>query len=199
MHDAQTELILVRLARLERENRRWKALGSLAVLLIGILLLVGAGKTEEPKVAAELRARQFVLVDERGAVLARLGTLPHGAVGLGLYEAGQKSRVLLGLDPDGASSLSLIGRNGQGSLVLKAHGEGSASLRLFDQRWKARVALGTWPDGSPFLQLSDREGKDRALLGYTEFTVTGTGEMIKRPESSLILMNGDRTVLWRAP
>jgi hypothetical protein len=199
MHDAQIELILARLTRLERQNRRWQAVSTLAVLICGMVLLVGAGRSEEPNIAKEIRARQFVLVDERGTVLARLGALPHGAMGLGFYDAGKKSRVLLAVDPDGASSLSLIGRDGQSSLLLKADGEGAAGLRLFDKRWKIRASLATWPDGSPFLQLSDRDGKDRALLGYTETMVTTTGEIIKRPESSLILMNGDHTVIWRAP
>jgi hypothetical protein len=199
MHDAQIELILARLTRLERQNRRWKAISTLAVLVCGIVLLVGAGQSAAPHVAGEIRARQFVLVDERGTILARLGALPHGAIGLGFYDAGRKSRVLLAVDPDGASSLSLIGKEGQSSLLLKADAAGATGLRLFDKRWKIRASLATWPDGSPFLQLSDREGKDRALLGFAELRATTTGELIKRPESSLVLMNGDHTVIWRAP
>ena len=199
MDDAQMERILARLQRLERESRQWKIVGILAVLCLGAVSLVGAGKSNEPEVAAEVRAKQFVLVDARGAILARFGALQHGAVGLGLYDANNKSRVLLAVEPEGASALSLISRDGKSSLSLKADAEGATSLRLFDKQWKARASLSTWPDGSPFLQLADRDGKDRALLGYTELTATNAGEIIRRPEASLILLNSDRTVVWRAP
>ena len=199
MHDAQMEKILARLQRLERESRRWKIMGMLAVLCLVVVLLVGAAKSDRPEAVGEVRAKQFVLVDARGTVLARFGALQHGSLGLGLYDAGNKSRVLLAIDPEGASSLSLISRDGKSSLLLKADAAGTAGLRLFDKQWKTRASLATWPDGSPFLQLADRDGRERALLGYTELVPTSTGEIIRRPESSLILMNGDRTVLWRAP
>jgi hypothetical protein len=199
MHDAQMENILVRLQRLERESRRWKMMGTLAVLCLVVVLLAGAAKSARPEALGEVRAKQFVLVDARGAVLARFGALHHGALGLGLYDAGNKSRALLAIDPEGASSLSLISRDGKSSLLLKADAAGTAGLRLFDRQWKTRASLSTWPDGSPFLQLADRDGRERALLGYSEFVPTSSGEIIRRPESSLILLNGDRTVIWRAP
>ena len=65
--------------------------------------------------------------------------------------------------------------------------------------WKTRATLGTGPDGSPFLQLMDREGKDRALLRYTEVTARGTGELIKRPGSSLLFFDQEDHVVWQAP
>jgi hypothetical protein len=194
------EQVLARLTRLERENRYWKALGIVAVGILGLILLLGASKHKETvPVADELRARQFVLVGERGNVLGRLGALPHGSMGFALYDAGTRTRALLAVDADGASSLSLVGRHGKGSLLLKAENDGAAGIRLFDQQWKTRVSLGIWPDGSPFLQLADRDGKNRAILGYSELVVNATGELIERPESSLILLNGNRTVIWRAP
>lgn len=199
MEDVQLERILVRVGRLERESRFWRMVSVFLVLSFGSVLLLGAGKSEEMGVPGELRARQFVLVDERGTVVGRLGPLHNGAMGLGFYEMGKKSRVLLSVDQEGGSSLSLIGKDGQGSLLLKADGTGATGLRLLDKQWKTRAALATWPDGSPFVQLTDREGKDRALLGYAEVVVDGAGELIKRSESSLVLLNGDRAILWRAP
>jgi hypothetical protein len=160
---------------------------------------MGAGPSENSHVASEIRARQFVLVDERGVVLARLGALPHGAVGLGFYDEGKKARLLLAVDPEGTASLSLIGKEGQSSVLLKAGKDGAAGLRVLDKQWRIRASLATWPDGSPFLQLSDGNGKDRAILGYSELMVTSTGEIVKRPASSLVLLDGNQTVIWRAP
>ena len=188
-----------RLERLERGCRRWKALTTLAMGILSLVLLIGAGKSGDTSVPNELQAHAFVLVDRHGTPLARLGLLPHGAWGLGFYDQGKKSRIVLSVEGDGGSSISLFGKDGKGSLLLSAHSNGASSLRLVDTHWKTRTTLATWPDGSPFLQLTDREGKDRALLRYTEVTARGTGEIIKRPGPSLLFFDQEETVVWRAP
>ena len=188
-----------RLERLERDSRRWKALTTLAMVALSLVLLIGAGKSGETSGPNELQAQAFVLVDRNGTPLARLGLLPHGAWGLGFYDQGKKSRIVLSVEGDGASSISLFGKDGKGSLLLSANGNGASSLRLVDTHWKTRTTLATWPDGSPFLQLTDRDGKDRALLRYTEVTARGTGELIKRPGPSLLFFDQEETVVWQAP
>ena len=166
---------------------------------LGLLLLIGAGKSAETAVPGELQARAFVLVDRAGAPLARLGLLPHGAWGLGFYDQGKKSRIVLSVEGDGSSSISLFSKDGKGSLLLNANETGAASLRLVDSNWKTRATLATWPDGSPFLQLTDRSGKDRVLLRHTDVSATATGEIIKRPGPSLLFFNQDETVVWHVP
>ncbi len=198
-HEVQIDAIVRRLERLERASRRWQAVATLAVVTLGMVLLIGAGKNGETSVPSEIQARAFVLVDRDGTPLARLGLLPHGAWGLGFYDQGKKSRIVLSLEDDGSSSLSLFGKDGKGSLLLSANGSGATSLRLVDTHWKTRAALATWPDGSPFLQLTDRDGKDRALLRYTEVTARATGELIKQPGPSLLFFDQEGTVVWQAP
>jgi len=188
-----------RLERGERESRRWKAMATLAMGLLSLVFLIGAGKSGETSVPNEVQAHAFVLVDRNGTPLARLGLLPHGAWGLGFYDQGKKSRIVLSVESDGASSISLFGKDGKGSVLLSASSTGASALRLVDTHWKTRATLATWPDGSPFLQLMDREGKDRALLRYTEVTARGTGELIKRPGSSLLFFDQEENVVWRAP
>ncbi|MGE3535844.1 MAG: hypothetical protein AB7N91_00240 [Candidatus Tectimicrobiota bacterium] len=195
----QLQAIVQRLERLERANRRWKRLAVLGLALVGILPLLGAGKHDEPAVANEIQARAFVLVDREGTPLARLGLLPHGVWGLGFYDQGKKSRLMLSIDHQGASTLSLLSKDGKGGLLLSASGNGSTSVRFVDTQWKTRATLATWPDGSPFLQLADREGKERALLQYTDVAATATGTLIKRPGPSLLFFNQDDTLLWQAP
>ena len=198
-HERQIGAIVRRLERLEWESRRWKALAMLAVATLGMVLFIGAGKNGETSVPSELQARAFVLVDRDGTPLARLGLLPHGAWGLGFYDQGKKSRIVLSMESDGSSSLSLFGKDGKGSLLLNASGSGAASLRLVDTNWKTRTTLATWPDGSPFLQLLDRTGKDRVLLRHTEVNATATGELIKQSGPSLLFFDQDETVVWHAP
>lgn len=195
----QIEAITRRLERLEKANRHWKGLAVLGCATVGLLLLLGAGKHDESTVANEIQARAFVLVDRAGTPLARLGLLPHGVWGLGFYDQGKKSRIVLSVDGDGASSLSLFGKDGKGSMLLSASGNGTTSLRFVDTHWKTRAALATWPDGSPFLQLTDRDGKDRALLRYAEVTATTAGAIVQRPGPSLMFFNQDDRVVWQAP
>ena len=198
-HEPQIGAIVQRLERLEWESRRWKAVAMLAAAALGMVLFIGAGKNGETSVPSELQARAFVLVDRDGTRLARLGLLPHGAWGLGFYDQGKKSRIVLSMEGDGSSSLSLFGKDGKGSMLLSAHGSGAASLRLVDASWKTRTTLATWPDGSPFLQLFDPTGKDRALLRYTEVSATATGELIKQPGPSLLFFDQEEAVVWQAP
>jgi hypothetical protein len=198
-HEAHIDAIVQRLERLERQGRRWKATATLAIITLGLVLLIGAGKNGETSMPNELQAHAFVLVARDGTPLARLGLLPHGAWGLGFYDQGKKSRIVLSVEGDGSSLLSLFGKDGKGSLLLSANGSGATSLRLVDTNWKTRTALATWPDGSPFLQLTDRDGKDRALLQYTEVIAKATGEFIKRPGPSLLFFDKEETVVWQVP
>lgn len=198
-HERQIGAIVRRLEHLEGERRRWQAVALLTVVILGMLLLIGAGKNEATSVPREIQARAFVLVDRDGTPLARLGLLPHGAWGLGFYDQGKKSRIVLSVEGDGSSSLSLFGKDGHGSLLLNASGSGGVSLRLVDTNWKTRTALAMWPDGSPFLQLLDRAGKDRVLLRYSEVQATATGELIKRPGPALLLFDQEEAVVWQAP
>ena len=198
-HEVQIDAIVRRLERLERASHRWKVVATLAAATLGMVLLIGAGKNGKTSVPSEFHARAFVLVDRDGTPLARLGWLPHGAWGLGFYDQGKKSRIVLSVEGDGSSSLSLFGKDGKGSLLLSANGSGATSLRLMDTHWKTRTALATWPDGSPFLQLTDRDGKDRALLRYTEVTARATGDLIKRPGPSLLFFDQEERVVWQAP
>jgi len=193
--ELQIGAIVRRLERLEGESRRWKALAMLTVATLGMVLLIGAGKNGETSVPSELQARAFVLVDRNGTPLARLGLLPNGTWGLGFYDQGKKSRIVLSMEGDGSSSLSLFGQDGKGSMLLHASSRGAASLRLVDTNWKTRATLATWPDGSPFLQLLDQAGKDRVLLRHTEVSATATGELIKRPGPSLLFFDQDDTVV----
>jgi hypothetical protein len=188
-----------RLKRLERDSRRWKAMTTLAIGALSLVLLIGAGKSGETSVPNEVQAHAFVLVDRNGTPLARLGLLPHGAWGLGFYDQSKKSRIVLSMEGDGASSISLFGKDGKGSVLLSANSTGASALRLVDTQWKTRATLATWPDGSPFLQLMDREGKDRALLRYTEVIARGTGELLKRPGPSLLFFDQEESVVWQAP
>jgi hypothetical protein len=193
------QLLTQRIVHLERAQRWWRLLGTLALLAVTGLGLLGAAERKELEAAEEIRARSFVLVNQQGEVLARLGSLPQGGPGLGIYDQGRKNRLLLAAEPDGSSGLRLFGRDGQGSIMLAVGANGAPSLRLLDHNWRVRASLATWPDGSPYLELADKDGQARAILGYTELVAMPAGTIERRPGSSLVFLNGQGEVLWRMP
>jgi hypothetical protein len=198
-YEQQMQLLTQRLAHLERAQRWWRLLGALALLVLAGVGLLGAAERKALEAAEEVRARSFILVDQQGGVLARLGPLPQGGRGLGIYDQGRKNQLLLTAEPDGSSGLRLFGRDGQGSIMLAVGANGAPSLRLLDQNWRVRASLATWPDGSPYLELVDKDGQARAILGYTELMAMPAGTIEHRPTSSLVFLNGRGEVLWRMP
>src|SRR5262252_7985333 len=121
-----------RLERLERDSRRWKAMTTLAMGTLSLLLLIGAGKSGETSVPNEVQAHAFVLVDQNGTPLARLGLLPHGAWGLGFYDQGKKRRMLLSVKGAGATHKSLFVDDHHKRVHLRGTTAGASALRLVD-------------------------------------------------------------------
>lgn len=193
------DAIARRLTRLERSNRRWRLLATSALALLGIVIFLGAQRTARQPVADELRARAFLLVDDEGAPLARLGRLPHGVLGLGFYDDGRRSRILLSVKEDGTSSLNLFSKGGRSGALVSASGTGGASIRLLDANWKSRATVATWPNGAPFLRFADRNGKDRILVGSTELKVEPSGALVERSAPRVQFFDEDESILWQAP
>jgi hypothetical protein len=77
--------------------------------------------------------------------------------------------------------------------------DGETSVRLLDTQWRVRASLATWPDGSPFLHLSDRDGNDRALLTQSDRSILPNGDIVRHPNSSLVLFDAKGAIRWRAP
>ncbi len=81
-----------RLDRLERENRRLKVVGGLA--LLGMAALTVMGQTPPTSVANTLEAERFVLRDNAGNVRATLGLRPDGTAALALADDTQQDRAV---------------------------------------------------------------------------------------------------------
>jgi hypothetical protein len=61
------------------------------------------------------------------------------------------------------------------------------------------VTLSVPDRGEPYLRLADDAGKTRATLGAAELERTHTGVIEKRPTSSLVLLDKEGKVIWKAP
>ncbi len=76
MVEGTMETLTRQLDRVERQNRDWKVLGSVAIALLGLVFLIGA---TGGKIADEIRAKRFVLVDSDGKDRATLSVDNYGA------------------------------------------------------------------------------------------------------------------------
>ena len=154
MTHANDLAIVTRLERLERAQRRWRALAIVAALGVTTLGLMGqryAGRTVE--------AERFVLRDAEGRARAELLMVDNK----------EQSVALRFKDADGAPRLTVGTENGAALIVLNEQGgklraglvtlpHGAPGLNLYDSTGKPRAELSLNRDGAPALTFNDRDG-----------------------------------------
>jgi len=134
------QLLVQRLEKLERQNRRFRIGALLVLLIVGLLVVIGA------RPANIVQAEKFVLVDQSGRTMATLGPDANGLPGVSIKDMSTgKERVWLGLW-------------GKGTEV---------GLGLYDQNNKERSRLGILANGTMRLSVNDDSGKLRAWLGQS--------------------------------
>jgi hypothetical protein len=129
------DTVVTRLEKIERQHRRLKLAGVCLLLLGSSLLLLGAFAPPSRTVKAE----HFALLDPRGQVRARLGTIGDSAV------------------------LSFHDQQGLIRASLTVGSDGFPGLVFHDQHGEVRVFLGV-VDGEPILGLRDRSGAHRVMV-----------------------------------
>ncbi len=122
------------------------------------------------KAPALVQAKSFELVDDNGRVGASLGS----AGDVTFYDKKGKPRASLGNSGD-ATFLAFYDKTGKTTRVALSTTGDNASLRLNDEAGKMRAVLGNWA-----LKLA-------------------TGSTEHREASSLVLLNEQGNVLWKAP
>jgi hypothetical protein len=127
---------------LEHTVRRWRVMGSLAIVLVAGVVLTGALGRPDREETAEIRTQAIVLVDPDG-----------------------RPRVDLRVARNGSTHLVLMDREGLPRISLNVLTQGGADLVLRDQLGLPRAALSVLPDGRPGLSLYDAFGTTRAAVG----------------------------------
>jgi len=196
--------VMQRLDSLERENRRMKQAG---VVALAVIVAVGLmGQVTQGKVAKVVEAEKFVLRDPVGNEAARLEWWKSdGSAHLVFVD--KKKRVLSSFRNDGFSIVDpdrkILTVMGPGLLTLISIGVGGLTISshsvVLQEKDTIRAALGLSPEGLPSLALYDKDGMSRAELGSTSLETTQTGAVEKRPESSLVLFDKKGKVIWEAP
>ncbi|MFQ5881799.1 MAG: hypothetical protein ACE5I9_04930 [Candidatus Methylomirabilales bacterium] len=134
MDDSKMEILVRRLDRVERENRRWKRVGTFVLAAIAAVALTGQATPRN--VAKEVEAEKFLLRDTSG-----------------------KTRAVLAMGADESVGLSLSDKDGTARIWLSLGAGGSPVLALFDKTARPRATVRVWPDGLPHLALTDKDGK----------------------------------------
>lgn len=152
--------MLVRLKKLERQNRRFKLAGITVLVLAAAGLMMGLASPKDQQVEAE----RFVVRDASGKVRALFGVTPNGDTLLALSDQNGTMRVGLFAYPDGVSSLTFADKNGKDRATLAVSSDLHVGLVLKDQAGEVRAGLNVSADGSSALALGDKNGTNRAML-----------------------------------
>ncbi len=191
----------MRLAALERQNRRFKQLG--VAVLVGATLFLALGQAPAKRT---VEANEFILKDGNGKVRAtlRMGgdffAMPElnfidekGTTRLRLW--GGRERVG---DPANFSGVSVLDEHGRERGMLDADANGAA-LAFMNAKGSDDAlvrAEGIMVSGP--VTVSDEQGF-RATLGTTDLTTPRTGEAHRTSAASLVLFDKDKKVIWKAP
>jgi hypothetical protein len=164
------QAILERLEKLEKQNRRLRQAAVLALAAVGVLVLMGQAAPKSRTIEAE----KFVL---RG---------PHGKIEAELLSDDTGPRLIL-FQEDGIEPAAVFYRTG---LLIYDHGildlslgPGGPRLAFHDEHAQARTE---WlvTDQGMLLHVWD--------AGGFKFTLGTSG-------ASLVMLDKDRKVIWRAP
>ena len=200
-----------RVLKLEKQNRRLKQLGAVALLIVTSLLVMG--QASQKKI---IEADEFILRDNMGSVRARLSmNVPTGsapgfpaAAQLVLFDEKGKKRVMLNGGLTSASSFSgLTLYDGQERARANFSEDDlvgiGAVLMLQDEKGllQTRLRQGevlTHTVNATEVSVLDAEGF-AATVGVADLVTPRTGEKHKTSAASLVLFDKDKNVIWKAP
>lgn len=171
MTELESSTVLVRLARLERENRRLR----LSAIGCGMLLFAWTACSVSQEVEGQVAARRFVLLAEDGSEKGVLEVDSKGNPMLTLRNA-QASAILTTNGP----SLLLRGEDGKTGVFAGVDGKQSSRIELYSSRLLDGLRLVTHADGTSGVYGLDKEG--RARVGLESFAAGGAGLHLRDPQ-----------------
>lgn len=169
---AELTAVMQRLEQLEKQNRRFKQVGTAILLFLGCTFLMG-----QTTPYRTIEANEFVLKDTQGKMRGKLAMTDGTAPELILYDSGGIDRVRLGANPFLGSMLSFYSAE-------KKSGPLRDGLKIDIN--EAGVAI------------FDDAGFE-ARIGGIDLVTPRTGETSKTSAASVVLFDKDKKVLWKAP
>jgi hypothetical protein len=154
----ELEAVIERVGKLERQNRRMKRAGAVALILATAVFLMGQGASKKT-----VEANEFILKDASGKVRGRFGMdlSLNGGPQLSLLDSNGDKRALL--DVGDSAGLTLNHRSGKNveSVVLVAGNDGLSLY--FGKNLRAAAKL-TMDQFGPDLAFFDANAKKRLNL-----------------------------------
>jgi|HubBroStandDraft_5_1064220.scaffolds.fasta_scaffold219024_2 hypothetical protein len=219
MSELVTDLsvLLSRLESIERENRRLKQIGLVAIVLSTLMLLMGQAHPANQTVEAE----KFILKDSNGIIRARLQLEPGDKPTLSLLDASGfplvslgagkspflslcqgkcESQVQIGAFHDDVFGLALYGKDRGPMHGLRASVgmvNGVPGFDLFSEDATEHALLDLQTTGPKF-ELGDTQGFS-TVIGDSELELPRTGERRATSAASILLIGKDGKALWSAP
>jgi len=190
--DLQT--ILERLEKLERQNRRLKLAGVVALIAVGVFVLKGL----MAPTSRTLRAQEFQLVDSSGKLMGKLG-LDGKSPELEFYnQKGLTTASLYAYGNGNIGGLLLSDVDSGESTSLLSTGVVGPELRFAD-KGGVKVALSlSRQTADASLDITDAKG-NRSVAGSAAGGATDAKEAQTIPGASLVMLGQDNKVIWRAP
>jgi len=177
MNEPTMDKLMLRLDRLERENRRLKTIGSISVVILSVFLLIGATQGEKIIIADTVKAKKFMLL------------APDDGKPIGFW-SGEGSKN---------DRASLIFVDKELNTLLHLTASPVPRLQLGRSRWGGTSYIEANRERTARIVLYDKDRNKRAVLGGTSLETTSTGTEIKTAESSLVLFDKKGKVIWKAP
>jgi hypothetical protein len=152
--------ILLRLEKLERQNRAMKRIGLAALLCVGAFFWMGQARVT---ISKTVESRSFSLRDPKGKKKAEL-SLTLGRPALQFFDDAEQVVVSVGVDEDGRGMV-VYGQNErrQAAFVL---GDTGPVLSMFGPDGGKRMNLSVTPQG-PAIGLLGAKGEAKGALGVT--------------------------------
>ena len=149
---------LSRIEKVERENRIFKKLHVVILVILTLGILLGA----TPHGLRTIEAERFVLKDSKGKQRAVLHVTEEGGPAMLFFDANEKTRAYLGLSCpkcDDFSGLLFYDDKEEVRVSLMTDVTGSSYLTFRNTDGRIHAQLGINADGSPFQKLTDKNGK----------------------------------------
>ncbi len=172
----------VRLARLERGNRRLRLLFVAITLAVSVVLLTG--QADRRVVVAE----EFTLVNAAGQMRAAIWVCEDGTPCLKMVDNQGRGRIGLFFREDGSPAFQLHDTAGQLRASLMLAGGTDPTIEFSDAQGRTRVVLDVNAEGEAILDMLDDNKKLRLALGLIG------GEL-----PAIALYNADGEPLYVAP
>jgi hypothetical protein len=182
MPDHIVVTVMQRLARLERELRWWKIVGSCALAGLGLVIILGAATRQDINIAEEIWARKFVITNQTGKPLGILNADAQGP-NLQFLDDNGSTRLLLTVTEKDGPVLHLLNANRTLTAAL-----GQETFFMGDNSAQTRFSVQIGGDGRPIVMLADRNGQTRLTFGITR----DQGPAIR-------LVDGAGKTIWSAP